>query len=240
MAQAEIITLTCPSCGARVSIPDGSNRFTCGYCGNEHIIQIQVQPVAPVAKVVVPPAIRPRIITPASVQVIRDNQSARIVQRWFSAKYIPMAFFALAWDAFLVFWYSIALSGHAPFIFIIFPIVHVAIGIGITYSTIAGFLNRTTLELDREELSIWFEPVPWLGEKRIKTRDIKQLFCKEAMQRTKSGSSVSYDLYAVTQDVKQVKLLSGVESPDVALFFEQELETWLHITDQPVYGEVSK
>ena len=118
--------------------------------------------------------------------------------------------------------------------------MHVAVGIGITYSTIAGFLNRTTLELDREELSIWFEPVPWWGEKRIKTRDIKQLYCKEEVKQGKNGSSVSYDLYAVTQDIKQVKLLSGVESPDVALFFEQQLEDCLHITDQPVRGEVQK
>lgn len=238
MPHAEIVTLTCPSCGARVNIPDGSNRFTCGYCGNEHMIQIQVQAVPAAAAAAAP--IRPRVGTPSSVQVIRDSQSVRIVQRWFSAKYISMAFFAFFWDAFLIFWYGIALSAHAPFIFVIFPVIHVMVGIGVTYSTIAGFVNRTTLELDSELLTIRFDPMPWLGEKRIKTRDIKQLYCKEEARNSKNGTSISYQLHAVTQDNNLVKLLDDVESPDVAIFFEQQLETWLHITDKPVIGELQR
>jgi hypothetical protein len=242
MSNAEFIPLTCPSCGARINVVEGSSRFTCGYCGNDHLLAAvkqppaALQPPAPTAK----PAIRPRVPTPASVRIVKDGQGACIIQRWFSWKYVPMAFFAVAWDAFLVFWYGMALSTGAPWIFIVFPVVHLAVGVGITYSTLAGFLNRTNVELTRDKLTVWFEPLPWLGEKTIHTADIQQLFCKEAVSRGKNGPNYSYQLYAVAQDDREVKLIGNLDSPDIARFFEQQLETWLKIEDQPVFGEIEK
>jgi hypothetical protein len=148
-----------------------------------------------------------------------------------------MAFFALVWDAFLFFWYGTVIGTGAPWIFSVFPLIHLAVGVGITYSTIAGFVNRTVVELTREELSIWFEPLPWLGEKKIKTADVKQLFCKQRFTRTKNGTRVTYQLYAVDRDDQQIKLLDGLDSPDMAKFLEQQIESWMHISDQPVVGE---
>ena len=34
----EFFTLSCPSCGGRLEIKQGINRFACGYCGREHIV----------------------------------------------------------------------------------------------------------------------------------------------------------------------------------------------------------
>jgi hypothetical protein len=42
---------------------------------------------------------------------------------------------------------------------------------------------------------------------------------------------------AVTRDDKEVQLIANLDSPDVAKYFEQQIETWLKITDQPVVGE---
>ena len=171
------------------------------------------------------------------VKIEKDGQSARIVQRWFSLKYVPMAFFCVAWDAFLCFWYSMAFGGDMPWIFIVFPIAHLAVGIGLTYSTLCGFINRTVLEVSREELTVWFEPLPWLGEKRLKTADLKQLYCKEKVTRGENSTTRQYQLYAVTRDDKEIQLLSNLDTPDVALFFEQQIEGWLRISDRPVVGE---
>jgi hypothetical protein len=44
----------------------------------------------------------------------------------------------------------------------------------------------------------------------------------------------------VQKDDRQTKLLSNLESPDIALFFEQQIETWLKIQDKPVVGELSR
>lgn len=35
----EAITLTCPSCGAKLQITNDLDRFACGHCGNEHIVK---------------------------------------------------------------------------------------------------------------------------------------------------------------------------------------------------------
>lgn len=133
-----------------------------------------------------------------------------------------------------------ALGNHAPWIFVVFPIAHLAAGIGLTYSTLCGFVNRTVLEVTPEELSVWFEPLPWLGEKTIPVSHLKQLYCVEKPQRSESGTSHQYKLMAVTQDGRQMELLSNLDAPDIALFFEQQIEDWLKIPDRPVVGELRR
>jgi ribosomal protein S27AE len=239
-----LITLSCPSCGASIRIPEESNRFTCDYCGNQHLLHLPVQPGAAAAAVgqaaaVEPAAIRPRVPLPQSIRIERDEDSARILRRWWSPSYLFMAVFAISWDAFLIFWYTTVAVSGAPWIFAAFPVIHLAVGIAITYTTLAGFVNRTVVELTREELAIWHEPLPWGGEKTLKTADIKQLYCKKHVKHGKHGPRYSYELFAVTQDDLQVKLLSGLTTPDLAQFFEQQLESWMKIKNRRVIGELA-
>lgn len=35
----DFINLTCPSCGAKLQITNDIERFSCGHCGNEHIVK---------------------------------------------------------------------------------------------------------------------------------------------------------------------------------------------------------
>lgn len=46
-----ITTLTCPSCGSRLQLIKGVDRFACFYCGNEHIVHresgiVYLEPIA--------------------------------------------------------------------------------------------------------------------------------------------------------------------------------------------------
>jgi hypothetical protein len=224
---ADFTTLSCPSCGAQTRVDVFAERMVCEYCGNEHILKMEKSP-----------SLRPEIGQPPCVLIESDRKCARLIQRWFSLKYIPMAIFALAWDSFLFFWYSNAMSMEAPIFFFLFPVMHVAVGIGITYSAITGLINRTVLEVTRDEVALWFEPLPWLGEKTLRTRELKQFYCKEKVVRTKNGTSTQYELNVVTVKNQKIKLLGNIENPDVALFFEQQLERWLKIDDRPVEGEL--
>jgi hypothetical protein len=151
-----------------------------------------------------------------------------------------LAFFAFAWDAFLVFWYSMAFAVGAPWIMIVFPVAHLAVGVGITYYTIAGFINRTILEVTPETISVRFEPLPWIGKKTLRTAELKQLYCKEKIVSSKEGGQTQYELYAVTGANTQVKLLGGLDNSDTAVFLEQQLERWLNIEDRPVAGEIPR
>jgi hypothetical protein len=223
---SETSSLVCPSCGAKARVDAFGERAICEYCGTEQFVNPEKRPL-----------LRPEVAQPTEVLVKKDSQSARLVKRWFSFKYIPLAFFALAWDGFLVFWYGISLAAGAPWIMFVFPIAHLAVGVGITYYTLAGFINRTVLEVSRETISIWFEPLPWIGRKKLKTAELKQLFCKEKIIHSKNGSSTQYMLYAITAANTQMKLLDGLDNSDTAIFLEQQLERWLNIEDRPVAGE---
>jgi hypothetical protein len=185
--------------------------------------------------------LRPDVSQPSCIRMENDYQGMTLIQRWFSFKYIPLAFFAVAWDSFLIFWYSMALhSDHVPWIMVVFPIAHVAVGIGLTYSTIAGILNRTILRVTPETISVRFEPLPWKGKKQIAVADIKQLFCKDKVTRSKNGISTQYELYAVTAANQQVKLVGRLDNSEIAIFLEQQLERWLKIEDRPVAGELPR
>jgi hypothetical protein len=35
----DFVTLTCPSCGAKLEIGSDIEKFACGFCGNEHIVK---------------------------------------------------------------------------------------------------------------------------------------------------------------------------------------------------------
>jgi hypothetical protein len=220
-------SLTCSSCGAKLRIDSLLERAVCDYCGCEQLLDSEKHP-----------AFRPEVPQPKGVLIQKDSRSMRIVQRWFSFKYIPLAFFALFWDGFLIIWYAMALGANAPWVFIAFPILHVAVGIAVTYSTIAGFVNRTILDVTPEIISVGFEPLPWIGSKKLRTSEVKQLYCKEKIVRTKNGTTSRYELYAVTAANKGEKLVGGLDNPDTAIFFEQQLERWMKIADHPVEGEL--
>ena len=243
----DLIPLKCPSCGANIRVREGSSLIVCGYCGGTNILKDSVPAAAPTvapasaaAPAIRPQPIRPRAARSLNIQVENDSQHLRITRRWFNPGHIFLAFFALFWDGFLIFWYSIAAGGGAPTMMLIVPLLHVAVGVYLTYSALTGFVNRTVLELTREQLEIWHEPLPWPGEKTIPTARIKQLYCKERIRHTKNGTRYSYMLCAVTQDDEEIRLLSGIRSPESAAFYEQEMESWLRIPDLPVVGEYGK
>jgi len=236
------LTLQCPSCGGRSRFSAGSSRFICDYCGNEHLFYlpngsaVAAYPGEPAAKKSAAPLLAPR---PRQVSVERTPQGLRFSWRWFSPKYIGMAIFCVAWDAFLCFWYSMALGApNVPWIMIVFPIGHLAVGVGMTYAPLAGFLNRTTVALEHASLTVRHDPAPWPGESNAPLHDLQQLYCSEKRHSSKNGASYSYQLCAVLQDGREIKLVSGLESPEIARFLEQEIEHSLHIEDRPVPGEI--
>jgi hypothetical protein len=153
-----------------------------------------------------------------------------------------LLFFCIAWDAFLIFWYSMALGGVGPpggfgLLFIIFPFAHVAVGVGLTYLVIAGFLNRTTITVAHGELAVRHLPVPWAGNHTLPVSDIAQLYCgKSENPRQSSGVGVR-SVSALLKDGRKITLVSFLHDADEARFIESKLESHLGIADLPVEGE---
>lgn len=173
----------------------------------------------------------------------RDAPQARgsitITRRWFAPHFIFLAFFCVAWDGFLVFWYANATGAPGAFsiIAMVFPLAHVAVGVGLTYYTLAGFLNRTTIQLDERSLSVRHSPLPWKGNHTLGRDEIKQLYCEHEMSQGKNGQQHSYYLSAVLKDERKVRLASM--PVDQAKYIEDVLEERLGIHDMAVPGEVA-
>jgi hypothetical protein len=178
---------------------------------------------------------------PGNLVIQQEADGLRLGYRWFSARYVFMALFCVVWDGFLVFWYGIALNQSGPSqIMIWFPLLHVVAGVCITYSTLAGFVNRTEVRVSNRAVTVRHGPLPWFGQRDIAASDIAQVYRQQIVTTGSRGStSVRYRLSVIRHDERKVDLLS-CDSPDTALYVEQEVERYLCIGDRRVSGEMPK
>ncbi|MCB9596875.1 MAG: hypothetical protein H6719_29400 [Sandaracinaceae bacterium] len=159
-------------------------------------------------------------------------------RRWFSFQHIFLLFFCIAWDAFIVFWYTGVTSGPAPWIFYVFPIAHVAVGVGLTYRTLAGLLNTTRIAITGGVLTVRHGPIPWLGNRELPVHTLRQLYVRRKTSRTKNGGqSTRWSVHAETDDRVDLQLLSGLESEEQARYVEWVIEDHLGIVDRPDMGD---
>ena len=183
---------------------------------------------------------------------VEDNgQELVIRERWFQGSLFFLLFFVIAWDCFLVGWYWMLIvpnggldgpPGPFKWIFFVFPIIHVAVGAGLTYLVLAGFLNTTVIHVAEGLLTVRHGPLPWKGNLDLSTDGIEQIYCQSKITRNRDDGRTSttsrFEVHAVAHEQK-VKLLGGLQEADHALFVEQRLERFLGIEDQPIPGEMS-
>jgi len=220
--------MLCDSCGA--PLPVGT--LVCEHCGRQAV------PSGPAARS------RGSVPKPAALRITDDGWSYELSWRWFRPVHVFLVFFCVVWDSFLVFWYAMALGGGPPFpfnlIMILFPIAHVAVGVGLTWYTLCGFLNRTVVTVRNHELTVRHEPLPWPGHLTLDAGEIRQFFVREKVSHGKNGTSVTYDVEVVESAGTSRKLVTGLDSAELALAIEQGLEQHLRIVDEGVAGEVSR
>jgi hypothetical protein len=179
------------------------------------------------------------VVLPAGFTLERSGSELLIGHRWFTRSVFFMLFFCVFWDGFLVFWYSSALTeDDVDVMMVIFPLLHVGVGVGLSYYVLASFFNSTYVAVTRGHLIIAHRPLPWPGNRRIATHTLSQLFCKRKLKRSKHSTYYRYEVHALTTDGERHKLVSGLEDEEQALFIEQELEGFLGIVDAPVRGEM--
>ena len=234
------ITLYCPSCGGRTRFSPETEVWVCEYCGNEHVFNLPRRVTTPAPEESEPePAARerPLLPQPQDVQFTKMGDSLKFTWRWYSCQFIFLAFFCIAWDSFLCFWYGMAFSSsNTPWIMIVFPVAHLAVGVGLTYYTLAGFINSSTVRVDRRRFSVSHGPLPWFGAVDVPISDLKQFYTEEK----RGENSTNYQLNVVLKNGRKMKLLSNLQNPDVGFFIEQQIESWLNIDDQPVRGEMPR
>lgn len=230
--------LDCPDCRSSVKSTDVNLDRMLATCSSCHSVFSFADkfPTASASRTV--SFERPEIARPSSIKVTGTAKGLTLESGWFNFSYIPMAFFCVAWDAFLINWYVTVLTTKGPWIAAVFPVAHVAVGIGLTYSTLAGFLNTTKVDVHRDSLTVEHGPIPWRGNRRIPVLDLEQLYCKEKVSTSRNGVQRTFAVMAILRSSEQIELLTGIDEQEKALFIEQQVERHLGITDRPVPGEL--
>lgn len=229
--------LTCQSCGKMILAEDINIQLAIAKCGACHAVFNFAETVGGL------PSRKPTANKPKQIELIDTGSELAIRWRWFSHAVWFLVVFCLFWDGFLVLWYSIGLAQlwgrNADFgavVMLLFPVIHLAIGVGLTYFVISTFVNRTSLLVALGQLEIKHGPLPWPGNCVINVVDIEQFFCVEKFGSRKSRQS-SFELHVLLRSGEKKKLLSAITEEEFALFLEQTLETHLGIEDRPVAGE---
>lgn len=249
--------LNCGQCGAPFRAGDlhfDRGIAVCSACGSVQRLPGPVgseSPNTPEASVARKPL--GDVPVPTRFTVENDGMELTIRHRWFQWAFLFLLFFAIAWDSFLMGWYWMLTSGPfgghdgmpGPFklIFFVFPIAHVAVGIGLTYFVLAGFLNSTVIRVADGMLSVQHGPLPWRGNLDVPTDGIDQIYCQNKLHKSRDDdghttTSMQYEVHAVIGGQK-TKLLSGLHEADHALFVEQQLERFLNLEDRLVPGEMT-
>lgn len=231
-----LTALTCPSCRSAITeqgLDLSRGIAKCSHCGALALLPKSAAPAKPFVE-------RPQVALPPRITVRELGDGVELSMRWFTPVVWFLVFFVIAWDGFLVFWYSFALRDGVPWIMTVFPIAHLAVGVGLTYFVVATFVNSTRVTATRERVRVVHGPLPWFGNLDLPSDDIAQFYCKERVYRGKDGASVGYEVCVVRKSGASTRVLRRTNDMDQALYFEQVLERALGIRDEPVAGELPR
>jgi hypothetical protein len=177
---------------------------------------------------------------PASTTMGKKRGRLRLAWPW-TQDFDRLLFFALT-----IIWYGLVYSFYGRSLDIELlgtqlPVLAILILIG--YLPIAQLINKTVIEVNRNTLNLFFEPLPWPGKKSFASDDVSQIYCKEDSRR-KSGSGAdrkpTYTVNGILKNGNDLVLVAWLETPEQARFIEQSIEEHLGIVDRPVAGELPK
>ncbi|MCA9583046.1 MAG: hypothetical protein KC416_14700, partial [Myxococcales bacterium] len=127
-------------------------------------------------------------------------RTLRLTRRWRSWALLPTFGFAVLWNGFLVVWYVIAFAS-GDLVAMFFPLIHVVVGLGLTYSVVAGFFNKSLLEVREGVLRVHHGPIPWIQRRvEIHGADIAQIMVRRTSYRVNRRRRYRYRVVALTHE----------------------------------------
>lgn len=177
----------------------------------------------------------------ATHQGYRESAMARrspltIQWRWYSPSVLMQVGFCVVWDGFLAFWYSSGLRNHAPWVMLLFPLLHVAVGVFLTFSTLQKLLNRSVVTVDGERLRCVSSPMPFSPNFAIAREQIVQITVEERRStRRNGGSTLTYEVKVLDRSGKARRLASFDDARE-AMYVERIVKERLGLVDQAMWN----
>lgn len=170
------------------------------------------------------------------------DEYMHITLSWFGAKTVAATLIAVSSIGFTYFLFFSNSSNMtitaSPLMITLLPWISTISAVGISYYTLTTWLNKTHIFVSKSAIEVKSKPLPWFGNRRLETKNVKQLYSKEVISTsTSSNRSSSYDLQVISFDEDEIILLN-VEESGQALFIEQQIEKYLGIENLEVRGEV--
>ena len=179
-------TSRCPRCGDPIPGADINAQAlvaVCRSCDVVHPLATTLEPVGTAVKAApsvdlaeTPPEPLMRLAgSPDGLAVQVENDVLSIRRTWWSwsPQNLFLAFWVFGWDLFLFVWYAGALGAGVAAVAggdgagaaisllpILFPILHVAVGVFMTYRLACLVLNKTIVTVDDDHLSVRHGPLP--------------------------------------------------------------------------------
>ncbi len=163
----------------------------------------------------------PSSTIPEGLELINDADGITIRKVWRTWLIAPLAIFVIFWDGFLFFWYTQAFAQpDTQFMMLLFPMAHVAVGIGMTYYVVASLFNKTDVVISLTGIKVSIYPFPWFGSKEVKREEITDIIVRE---RTGNRNRRTYAVMFVDFSRKERKLLASIPESDQAEFIAQTI-----------------
>ena len=176
---------------------------------------------------------------PERFEIDESGGTFRILWTWPRLMAVPLLLFSIAWDSFLVFWYYNAAARDQPseveWLFLLFPIGHVAVGLVLPYVGAAFLVNRTIVDVSGLAITVAHKPLPFPGNRKLQVVDVRQLF---SVERARQKGSPTYTVMARLTSGREVTLISGLSTDREARFLENRIERRIGLANQPVSGEL--
>ena len=161
-----------------------------------------------------------------NLEIVREANQLEITYRWRTKMAYALLFFALVWNGFLGIF---LLAGAGWFIS-----VHAAVGLGMGYYALALLLNKSTITVNRQHVTVEHGPLPtFLANRDLWASEVKQLHLKRG-GTVRSGNQVTqlYALRLETKDGRDLKVLSGLPDLQLGQTIERAVEEYLGIEDE--------
>ena len=211
----------CPNCSSRLRAENIHVQELTGKCECcDNLFSLDLRRITPDSGAPGPKPSRPK-----GVATERGwDGELLIVRRWFELGLFGLLFFCILWDGFLVCWYSAMLTDWKGWHAILIPILHLAVGVCLTYGLVGGFLNKTVIYVDWEMLRVRHGPVPWPGNRDLLVDEIHGM---EIDYVRASNGQPDYALTAHT-DGRGVVLLTGMNC-EQAKFIAWQIADYLSV-----------
>jgi hypothetical protein len=235
LAYAQGMQLKCPYCSNDIPSSDVNIKTSLGKCAGCHAVFSLAEQVED-GKPSDPPV--RELELPGNFNLEYTGGGMLLSFRWKSAMIWGLVFFLVFWDGFLIVWYGIAFTQGAPLGAILFPLIHVSVGVGLTYYVFCAFINSTRIRFGHDNVTVRHGPLWWPGAKTVPREHIEQFFCEFSGMQVNDKNT--YNVSLVLHGGKRISLVKYLSLPEHALFIEQEAEKALGIENRRVVGEIER